>query len=58
MQSSADLMNVRFDKAPFGYRADDVDQFVENAAQLAARLEAENQELEDKLGAETGRIQG
>lgn len=49
MQSSADLRNVRFDKSPFGYRADDVDQFVDDAASLVAQLEAENEELMAKL---------
>lgn len=49
MQSSSDLSNIRFDKAPFGYRVDDVDQFVEEVAQLVEQLEAEKQELEDKL---------
>ncbi len=49
MQSSADLRNIRFDKSPFGYRADDVDQFVDDAASLVAQLEAENEELMAKL---------
>lgn len=49
MQSSIDLSNIRFDKAPFGYRVDDVDQFVEEVTQLVEQLEAEKQELEDKL---------
>ena len=44
-----ELRDITFDKSAFGYRVDDVDDYVNKATAVITALMQENQELEDKL---------
>lgn len=44
-----ELRDITFDKSAFGYRTDDVDDYVNKATAVITALMEENQELEDKL---------
>ena len=44
-----ELRDITFDKSAFGYRVDDVDDYVEKVTAVISGLLEENQELEEKL---------
>ena len=57
MKGSQDLMNVQFAKAAFGYRQDEVDDYVNSVTATIRDLTAENKELEDKLDVLAGKLE-
>ena len=57
MKGSKDLMNVQFAKAAFGYRQDEVDDYVKAASASIRDLTAENKELEEKLEVLAGKLE-
>jgi len=44
-----ELRDITFDKSPFGYRVDDVDDYVDKVTAVIGALLEENAELEEKL---------
>ena len=49
MKGSQDLMNAQFSKAAFGYRQDEVDDYVRSVAATIRDLTEDNKDLEEKL---------
>lgn len=49
MKGSQDLMNAQFSKAAFGYRQDEVDDYVRSVAATMRDLTEDNKDLEEKL---------
>jgi len=44
-----DLKDITFDKAAFGYRADEVDRYIDKMTNVVSGLMEENRDLEEKL---------
>ncbi len=57
MLSPGDINTKKFEKAAFGYRADDVDHYLTAIAEEYARVMHENDELEKKLGSMAVKIE-
>lgn len=52
-----DILNQKFDKAAFGYKADEVDDFLEEVAAQMRVLTARNTELENKVDSLTAKLE-
>lgn len=57
MKPSNDLLNAQFNKAAFGYRQDEVDDYVQDVSTTIKDLVAENKDLEEKLETLAGRLE-